>query len=488
MFACCPRRMNVVIVRSIYQAKEFERMKSITFLSRNRYFLVAALSMVMVRASYCKLTKPAIPAIATYFGTKCRYEEVNPHLMDNILFVNKSLMGPPSPDCRAVHLVAVIRHGTRYPTIKNIKKMARLYDLVKAEATGPDWWLDDIRSKWRMWYTEDMDGKLVEKGKNDLRHLAVRLAETFPSLISEGNLRGDLMEFITSSKHRCVDSIKAFQEGLLQHWDVRGVGFKHYVNDSLMRFFDQCQRYVEDVENNKTALKEVEVFKSSEEMEEVRRRMASRLQIPLSQITSDLVEAAFFLCSYEFAIKSENSPWCNLLDEVDAEVLEYKNDLKQYWKRGYGHDINRKSSCSLFHDLFRRLDQASYDYRFGEVTKAVSIQVGHAETLLPLLSLMGFFRDETPLTAENFSQQHNRKFRTSWIVPYAANLLFVLYECSDGLRLQFFINEKPMSFPNINHSAPLYETVRNHFSDLLDGCDFKKECELPTVKPMKTEL
>lgn len=45
------------------------------------------------------------------------------------------------------------------------------------------------------------------------------------------------------------------------------------------------------------------------------------------------------------------------------KVLEYKNDLKQYWKRGYGYDINRKSSCSLFHDLFRRLDQASYDYR-----------------------------------------------------------------------------------------------------------------------------
>ncbi|KAI4893557.1 hypothetical protein NFI96_021356, partial [Prochilodus magdalenae] len=319
------------------------------------------------------------------------------------------------------------------------------------------------------------------------------------------------------------------------------VGYKHYVNDSLMRFFDQCKRFVEDVENNKTALKEVELFKSSVQMDEVRRRMASRLQIPLSQITADLVEAAFFLCSYEFAIKSESTPWCSLLNEMDAEprtgltflislssfflsavvmlpsqqavlydgyqvfpdsssgqgqhpwsvaikVLEYKNDLKQYWKRGYGHDINRKSSCSLFHDLFRRLDQASYDYRFGEVTKAVSIQVGHAETLLPLISLMGFFRDETPLTAQNFSQQSNRKFRTSRIVPYAANLLFVLYECSDGLRLQFFLNENPMAFPNINHPAPLYETVRNHFSDLLDGCDFKKECELARENHEKTEL
>ncbi|KAI5103173.1 multiple inositol polyphosphate phosphatase 1 precursor, partial [Silurus meridionalis] len=449
-----------------------------------------------------------IPAIAVYFGTKGRYEEVNPHLIDDILFVNKSVVSPPAPDCQAVHLVAVIRHGTRFPTSKNIRKIHRMYDVVMNEASGNEQWLRDIKSKWSMWYTEDMDGKLVEKGKDDLRHLAVRLSKSFPTLISEENLRGERIEFITSSKHRCVDSIQAFQDGLFKHWNVEDghlfsqpgfhysfpylhgvtdqlnspvvtadVGFRHNVNDSLMRFFDQCKRFVEEVENNKTALKEVALFKSSQEMDEVCRRMAHRLQIPHSQITPDLVEAAFFLCSYEFAIKSKNSPWCNLLDEVDARVLEYKNDLKQYWKRGYGHEINRKSCCILFHDIFRRLDQASYDYRFGEATKAVTIQVGHGETLLPLLSLMGFFRDETPLTAKNFPQQQSRKFRSSRIVPYAANLLFVLYECTDGLRLQVFLNEKPVTFPNISDPAPLYHTVRKHYSDLLGGCGFKKECE-----------
>ncbi|XP_053368204.1 multiple inositol polyphosphate phosphatase 1b isoform X1 [Clarias gariepinus] len=455
---------------------------------KNRRFLIAALSMFTVSASYCFLKKSNIPSIAVYFGTKGRYEEVNPQLIDDILFVNHSAVRAPAAGCQAVHLVAVIRHGTRFPTKKNIVRMRRLYELVMAEASGEQQWLRDIKQKWKMWYTEDMDGKLVEKGKDDLRHLAVRLSKSFPTLISEENLRRERVEFISSSKHRCVDSIRAFQEGLLNLWDVRDVGFRHYVNDSLMRFFDQCKRFVEEVEQNKTALKEVTLFKSSPEMDEVCRRMASRLQIPHTQMTPDLVEAAFFLCAYEFAIKSKNSPWCNLLDELDAQVLEYKNDLKQYWKRGYGYDINRKSSCVLFHDLFRRLDQASYDYRFGEVTKAVTIQLGHGETLLPLLSLMGFFRDETPLTAKNFPFQLSRKFRSGQIVPYAANLLFVLYECPDGLRLQFFLNEKPLSFPNISEPAPLYETVRNHYSDLLGGCDFQKECKLPKDKVKNSEL
>lgn len=35
---------------------------------------------------------------------------------------------------------------------------------------------------------------------------------------------------------------------------------------------------------------------------------------------ADMAEAAFYLCAYEFAIKTVNSPWCRLFDEVDAQV------------------------------------------------------------------------------------------------------------------------------------------------------------------------
>lgn len=35
---------------------------------------------------------------------------------------------------------------------------------------------------------------------------------------------------------------------------------------------------------------------------------------------ADMAEAAFYMCAYEFAIKTVNSPWCRLFDEVDAKV------------------------------------------------------------------------------------------------------------------------------------------------------------------------
>ncbi|XP_017297146.1 multiple inositol polyphosphate phosphatase 1b [Kryptolebias marmoratus] len=445
--------------------------------------LLAALSLVPTRLSCASPPVPDIPNIATYFGTKSRYEEVNPDLLRDILSVNRTVLRPPPGEsCSPVHLTAVIRHGTRYPTLKNIRRINRMCELVRREASrGSEGWLQDLRTRWESWYTEDMDGQLVMKGRDDLRHLARRLASMFPSLLSEENVRRRRISFISSSKHRCVSSVEAFQDGLRQLYGRHDdpPEYSHEVDDKLMRFFERCRGYVDSVENNRTALMEVEKFKHGEEMEALRRRTAERLGLPLQRLTPDLVEAAFFLCSYELSIKSVHSPWCFLFDESDAKVLEYKSDLKQFWKRSYGHLVNRMSSCPLFHHVFRTLDKAGRPRRATEAApEPASILVGHAETLLPLLSLLGLYKDQTPPTATNYQSQHGRSFRTSRIVPYAANLLFVLYDCRRGPRLQLLLNETPLRFPGLRaEDAPLYRDVRAAYRHLLDGCDFHRECE-----------
>ncbi|XP_056251924.1 multiple inositol polyphosphate phosphatase 1-like [Seriola aureovittata] len=426
---------------------------------------------------------PVIPAIAKYFSTKGRYEEVNPYLIEDILAVNRSILQPPSAQCREIHLTAIIRHGTRYPTTKNIKKMRKLYDLVKSNASAEEKWLRELQTQWTMWYTEDMDGRLVQKGVNDQKHLAVRLSKLFPSLISEEKLRGGLIKFITSSKHRCVNSTLSFKAGLTELWAIKDKEFDHAVNDALMRFFDKCTRFVQEIDKNPSALTEVDKFKEGPEMRRVQEKIADRLKVQYNTITDDMAEAAFYLCAYEFAIKTVNSPWCRLFDEVDAQVMEYANDLKQFWKRSYGHDINSKSSCILFHDVFSRLDKAADENKSGQqVTEAVTVQVGHAETLLPLLTLLGFFKDSEALTSTNYATQTERSFRTSHMLPYAANLVLVLYDCGGSdLRLQPLLNEKPVAFSGLTGqqaSMPLYQDVKEHYRELLQGCDFETECEL----------
>lgn len=57
------------------------------------------------------------------------------------------------------------------------------------------------------------------------------------------------------------------------------------VNDALMRYFDQCERFVKEVESNKSALEEVKHFNEGPEMKRVMEKMADRLQVPYTRIT-----------------------------------------------------------------------------------------------------------------------------------------------------------------------------------------------------------
>uniref|UniRef100_A0A671QN56 Multiple inositol polyphosphate phosphatase 1 n=1 Tax=Sinocyclocheilus anshuiensis TaxID=1608454 RepID=A0A671QN56_9TELE len=393
---------------------------------------------------------------ALYFGTKGRYEEVNAYLIDDILAINNSLVTLPSSKCSEIHLTVIIRHGTRYPTIKNIQKMREFYNLVVRDATSNLNCLSEIKSQWKMWYTDDMDGRLVDKGREDHRHLAQRLIKWFPSLLTEEN-------------HRCVNSTIAFREGLMEGLRIEAPppNTAHFECLPFLTHPFQCERFVKEVENNKSALQEVKGFNEGPEMKRVMEKMADRLEVPYcdNDLFNMILEAGFFLCAYEFAIQELNSPWCQLFDEVDAQVMEYAGDLKQYWKRSYGHEINSKSIVT----------QINSD---GIVSEAVTVQVGHAETLLPLLTLLDLFKDDIPLSSTNFATQHNRIFRSGKIVPYAANLLVVLYKCPEGIRMGVRLNEKSLTLPGLTDPVPMYEDVKKRYRALLEGCDQETVCKI----------
>ncbi|NXJ00468.1 MINP1 phosphatase, partial [Psophia crepitans] len=333
-------------------------------------------------------------------------------------------------------------------------------------------------------YEESLDGRLAPQGRRDMEHLARRLAARFPALFAARRR----LVLASSSKHRCRQSGAAFRRGLGPSLSLGSDEAEVEVNDSLMRFFDHCAKFVALVEENDAAMCQVNAFKEGSEMRKVLEKVASALCLPAEELNADLVQVAFLTCSYELAIRNVTSPWCSLFSEEDAKVLEYLNDLKQYWKRGYGYDINSRSSCILFQDIFQHLDKAVEESKSSKpISSPLIVQVGHAETLQPLLALMGFFKDDEPLRANNYVRQTHRKFRSGRIVPYAANLVFVLYHCDqvktskEEYRVQMLLNEKPMSFHHSNETVSTYADLKDYYKDILENCHFKKECELPKI-------
>lgn len=262
--------------------------------------------------SRCSLPEPqdvVVSALSPYFGTKTRYEDANPGL----------LRDPEAPQrdpelleetCTPVQLVALIRHGTRYPTAKQIRKLRQLHGLLEAHGPGADRSdaaggrrLGAALAAWPLWYADWMDGQLVEKGRQDMRQLALRLASLFPALFSRENY--GRLQLITSSKHRCVESGAAFLKGLWQHYhpgvpppEVADMEFGlPRINDKLMRFFDHCDKFLTEVERNDTALYHVEAFKTGPEMQNILKKVAATLQVPVNNLNAGNVPVIFYLNS-----------------------------------------------------------------------------------------------------------------------------------------------------------------------------------------------
>ncbi|XP_074965677.1 multiple inositol polyphosphate phosphatase 1 [Phalacrocorax aristotelis] len=447
----------------------------------------AALSpalLVVVVLLLLLLPAVASAGLSSYFGTKSRYEEVNPHLVRDSLSLGPAAGGSrPPASCAPLQLRALLRHGTRYPTAGQIRRLGELHARLsrRPAAACP---AAAALAAWQMWYEESLDGQLAPQGRRDMEHLARRLAARFPALFAARRR----LVLASSSKHRCLQSGAAFRDGLGPSLSLGGHEVEVEVNDSLMRFFDYCAKFVALVEENDAAMCQVNAFKEGPEMRKVLKKVASALCLPVEELNADLVQVAFLTCSYELAIKNVTSPWCSLFSEEDAKVLEYLNDLKQYWKRGYGYDINSRSSCILLQDIFQHLDKAVEESKSSKpISSPLIVQVGHAETLQPLLALMGFFKDDEPLRANNYVRQTHRKFRSGRIVPYAANLVFVLYHCDqvktskEEYQVQMLLNEKLMSFHHSNKTISTYADLKDYYKDILENCHFKEECELPKV-------
>ena len=67
-----------------------------------------------------------------------------------------------------------------------------------------------------------------------------------------------------------------------------------------------------------------------------------------------------------------------------------------------------------------------------------------------MMTALGLFDDETPLLADNRNAMANRKFRTSKMTPFSANIGFVLYKFKANntdkktINIQLLINEAPV--------------------------------------------
>lgn len=88
---------------------------------------------------------------------------------------------------------------------------------------------------------------------------------------------------------------------------------------------------------------------------------------------------------------------------------------------------------------------------------------------------MGIAKDNIPLLSTNYEQMSKRKWRTSFIDPFASNIISVFYRCRDGNKAMILLNEHAIPMNNNQCRLCPWETIEAQFDPTTSN---NKSCNL----------
>eukprot|EP00005_Dracoamoeba_jomungandri_P009468 CAMPEP_0174264182 /NCGR_PEP_ID=MMETSP0439-20130205/21601_1 /TAXON_ID=0 /ORGANISM="Stereomyxa ramosa, Strain Chinc5" /LENGTH=511 /DNA_ID=CAMNT_0015349935 /DNA_START=69 /DNA_END=1604 /DNA_ORIENTATION=- len=398
----------------------------------------------------------------------------------------------PPDGCVAAHMSHVARHGSREPTTSTINKLTNLQSSLQLHSkfiSNPDFgWM----ATWVPRYDLDEAGYLTVTGEDEHYLTAKRMIAAYPEIFGKPS---DPSRYPVRSTQvsRAGISANSFSYGMFEGLGVVGncsynPFFITAESDSLdydLRFFDNCVTWIDDVDSNDDSTVEKRLYQNMV-YPEIRNNFAAAMGVDLTlwNISDADIAGIWEACLAEFTVFNISDKFCVLID--NATLLDYFNyikDLDYYWTRAYGYEINYLQASHLLQTLVNGIDQVIAKGGHDNNDEKAKLMFAHAETVLPFQSILGIFKDKEPLlhnSSKLFKQ--NRQFRATKLVPYAANVQLVLYNCSGGetFKVKLLVNEKETLIPGCEENLFCdWESFKNIYQEVLE-IDYNLLCDIPS--------
>lgn len=445
---------------------------------RRLYGLTIAVICLMVCGSvvsqqccedYCYDTDTEKPQSA-HFGTKTAYQ---------IIKGSDSQRQYVVPNCNPVKIWILSRHGTRLPSVKDIKELKELSNLrdevvknYEERRTKPDEGalcdedLELIKNwNWNPNISGDYENFLTVQGWNDLKYLAINYQRIFPNLL-ENIYAPEKFLFRHTKRQRTEASYKAFVEGLFGDKAYDHIQVPQMPDqDMFLRPYDMCQAWKENSKIDKSSPdSEQSKFEESQQFHKMIGDVSQRLGFKFALKTKQ-IKNMWDMCRYDQSWTLDRpSAWCAAFTQSQINVLEYNQDIKYYYESGYGHDLNAKIACATVADMMKHMESTN-------LPKVVA-SFGHTATVQLLLSALGAAKDYDALRADNYQQMMRRKWKSSELTPFGANLAVIKYDCpsdSERNKIMFFMNQKPLDFPWCNVGLCNWSQVKQMYAGFETG-------------------
>ncbi|ETO62704.1 hypothetical protein F444_19409 [Phytophthora nicotianae P1976] len=407
------------------------------------------------------------------FGTMTMYWDQRSAQMA-LVQNNVRVTGVQASDLELLQIQQVSRHGSRFPMDNTMREIAELLYRLQANYSSvlPEW-----LKEYSLPYNMSVAGALSSTGSDELAALGRRTRDSVGFAIPT---KFDNKQFILAHtfKERTGDSAKAFASTFFDN--PNHVKYIEYAKgkDPLLRFYDICDRYLAEVKHNPNASAELKAYGSSSQMNASIADLKSQLNLPDSaNLSVTDVRAAFAACAFDIMVYGITSHWCSLMDEAFLNRLDYAEDLEAFYEQGAGYKINYEMAAVLLQDIHKFMKM----FISGETEVVGNLRFGHAETTLPLMTLLGY-GDRTKLLASWTDDQINsRGFRTSVLSPTASNIDFRLYRGKDQkYYVSVWIQEVEAPLPGCD--GEMYcelSKVEKLWSYYLNDYNFKTDCSFP---------
>lgn len=344
----------------------------------------------------------------------------------------------PADTLTPVMIWHVGRHGARYATSPDRFLTVEAH-LTAHEATlSPRGkrLLDATRAA--IDATDDRWGDLDSLGRAEQRGIAYRLCMAFPQLVV-----GQEVTAISSDVGRCRESMTAFtsvlkrmQSGLGSISATSGEQYSY-----LMRPFATDSAYVEWAKE-KPYKPELDAYTAAESPAvrligqlmpgaDYERKDAEELAASIYYVVSSL--AAMGMADADTAMELLTADEYNALWRID--------NLRQYLSRTQTTVSSLPAEIAV--PLLRNMVEEIDDFIAGRSTATLRLHFGHAETLMPLLSLM---RLPGCYYLTHYFDTVAAHWQTFHVVPMAANLQVILMRSRSGAYyVRLDLNERSVA-------------------------------------------
>lgn len=408
------------------------------------------------------------------------------------------------------------RHAARFPNKKNILKINKLLDNVKARIDLTKFSLNNSNNndpnktqnttnvcfnplapykQWVSFMIPEQDNLVMESGYDETQAIARRFKSIYPQMFDANQTK---IEFGTTEELRTAQTAIMFLKQVdnfpldfcnldqiptgtptdsSKAYDVQSntcfVSFKDKYHLDKLKFHDRCDA----LHKEKVSISYNLNWKQPNITNFISSSVSKKLRLsPEHQLTSDETDAIYKICKFESA-SSGSSIWCNLFSDNDLKFYEYLDDLDDFFNQAFGHPDLARSACPITTELMNAF-KAARSQDSSRSQPESHFYFTHSEVIAKILAASVDMEPDQDYSPANIlphlkdgTAPSSRQWRSSLFTPFSANLAFTLYECPKKA-----VTDKSTVF-DVNDSSFKVVASLNERPIKLDGCK-KYVCDL----------